>query len=124
MTRIVRTAYRYKRPPGKRKAVALEVPAVVKAADPAKASKRLARGKSDTLSHLEAAAVPPINAAREPAATPDRSRSAIVTIRSRKGAMLAHLLDDMTPEEHRRRGDAADALFRAVVRRATGRTPP
>jgi hypothetical protein len=36
MTRIVRTSYRYKRPPGKRKAVALEVPAVVKAADPAK----------------------------------------------------------------------------------------
>ena len=27
MNRIVRTAYRYKRPPGKRKPVALEVPA-------------------------------------------------------------------------------------------------
>jgi hypothetical protein len=38
MTRIVRTAYRYKRPPRKRQAVALEVPAVVKAAEPAKAS--------------------------------------------------------------------------------------
>ncbi len=24
---------------------------------------------------------------------------------------------DMTPEEHRRRGDAADALFREIVRR-------
>jgi len=35
MTRIVRTAYRYQRPPRKRPAVALEVPAVVKAADPA-----------------------------------------------------------------------------------------
>ena len=33
MTRIVRTAYRYKRPPRKRQAVALEVPAVVKAAE-------------------------------------------------------------------------------------------
>jgi hypothetical protein len=31
MTRIVRTAYRYKRPPGKRKPVALEVPAIVQA---------------------------------------------------------------------------------------------
>jgi hypothetical protein len=40
MTRIVTTHYRYKRPPGKRKPVALEVPPVVKATDPAKASKR------------------------------------------------------------------------------------
>jgi hypothetical protein len=32
MTRIVRTAYRYKRPPGKRKPVALEVPVVITAA--------------------------------------------------------------------------------------------
>jgi hypothetical protein len=37
MTRIVRTTYRYKRPPRRKKPVALEVPAVVKAADPAKA---------------------------------------------------------------------------------------
>jgi hypothetical protein len=37
MTRIVRTACRYRRPPRKRQAVALEVPAVVKAAEPAKA---------------------------------------------------------------------------------------
>jgi hypothetical protein len=27
---------------------------------------------------------------------------------------------DLTPEEHQRRGDAADALFRELVRRATG----
>jgi hypothetical protein len=31
MTRIVTYAYRYKRPPRKRKAIALEVPAIVKA---------------------------------------------------------------------------------------------
>jgi hypothetical protein len=36
MTRIVRYAHRYKRPPRKRMAVALEVPALVEAADPAK----------------------------------------------------------------------------------------
>jgi hypothetical protein len=35
MTRIVTSTYRYKRPPRKRKAVALDVPAIVKAADPA-----------------------------------------------------------------------------------------
>jgi hypothetical protein len=40
MTRIVRTSYRYKRPPKKRKAAGLDVPAVVKAADPAQVSKR------------------------------------------------------------------------------------
>lgn len=27
---------------------------------------------------------------------------------------------DLTPEEHQRRGDAADALFRELVRRAGG----
>ena len=32
MTRIATTYYRYKRPPGKRKPVALEVPAVITAA--------------------------------------------------------------------------------------------
>ena len=100
MTRIVRTAYRYQRPPRKRPAVALEVPAVVKAADPADARKR-------------ARPTPP-----------ESTPAAIVTIRSRKGAMLAHLLEDLTPEEHRRRGDTADALFRAVVRRATGKDRP
>jgi hypothetical protein len=28
---------------------------------------------------------------------------------------------DMTPEEHKRRGDVADALFRELVRQATGK---
>jgi hypothetical protein len=40
MTRIVHTTYHYKRPPKRKKPVALDVPAVVKAADPAKARKR------------------------------------------------------------------------------------
>jgi hypothetical protein len=44
--------------------------------------------------------------------------SAIVTIRRRKHAML----EDLTPEEHQRRGDAADALFRELVRRITETT--
>ena len=38
---------------------------------------------------------------------------AIVTARS--------ALPDMTPEEHKRRGDAADALFREMVRQVTGK---
>jgi hypothetical protein len=48
----------------------------------------------------------------------------LITIRRRKHAMLAHLLEDLSPEEHRRRGDAATALFREVVRRATGKKRP
>jgi hypothetical protein len=64
----------------------------------------------------------PANDDRTP--PPPPAASAIVTIRRRKHAMLAHLLEDLTPEEHRRRGDTADALFRAVVRRATGKDRP
>jgi hypothetical protein len=45
----------------------------------------------------------------------DDRKSAIVTVR-RPGRFGD--VPDMTPEEHRRRGDAADALFREIVRRA------
>ena len=84
MTRIVRIAYRYKRPPPrKRKAAALDVPAVVKAA------------KVQRFHDVTSAPQP------EPAA--EARESAVVAIRSRKHAMLAHLLEDLTPEEHRRR---------------------
>jgi hypothetical protein len=31
--------------------------------------------------------------------------------------MLAHLFEDITPEEHRRRGELANELFREIVRR-------
>ena len=43
---------------------------------------------------------------------------AIVTAASKR------TLPDMTLEEHKRRGDAADALFRELVRQATGKRPP
>ena len=97
MTRIVRTAYRYKRPPRKRKAAALDVPAVVKAA-------KVQRFHDVTSEPQPEPAVE----ARTPA---------IVTIRGRKHVMLAHLLEDLTPQELQRRADAADARFREVVRR-------
>ena len=93
---IVRSTYRYQRPPRKRQAVALEVPAVVKAAEPAKARKR-----AKSLALADSA----------PAAATDND--------GREPAMLAHSLEDMTPEEHRRRGDAADALFRQVTGKDT-----
>jgi hypothetical protein len=92
MTRIVRTAYRYKRPPRKRQAVAIEGPAVVKAADPVKA----------TQSAGPTASAP---------ANDDRKPARIVTIR-KPGAKD---VPEMTPDEHQRRGDAAEALFRKIT---------
>jgi hypothetical protein len=79
VTRIVTTHYRYKRPPRRKKLVALEVPAVVKAADPAKASKR-ARADLPSkpvvnagIKRAGAAATPPVLAAN------DDHRPALVT---------------------------------------------
>jgi hypothetical protein len=43
-------------------------------------------------------------------------KTRIVTAKAKPGRFVP----DMTSEEHRRRGDAADALFRELVRRATG----
>jgi hypothetical protein len=45
---------------------------------------------------------------------------AIVIIRNRKRAALADV-PDLREEEIQRRGDAADALWRELVRRATGK---
>jgi len=50
----------------------------------------------------------------------DGRKTRIVAARPKHG----HFGDvpDMTPEEHRQRGDAADALFRELVRRATSKS--
>jgi hypothetical protein len=45
----------------------------------------------------------------------------IIEPRKPRNSMLAHLLDDITPEEHRRRGELANELFRTIVRRASKR---
>ena len=87
MTRIVSYVHRYKRPPKKRKAVALDVPAVV---------LRGGRGAADE----------------------DR-KPAIVT--ARKPGRRHADVPEMTPEEYQRRCDAADALWRELVRLATGK---
>ena len=101
---IVTSTYRYKRPPRKRKAVALEVPAIV---DRTRITKA---GKHDTLADDAKPAKP----TKSPTA---RNLPAIVTARRPKGgASIPGLLPD-TPEAHRRRGDAADALWRELVRR-------
>jgi hypothetical protein len=95
VTRIVTHAHRYKRPPRKRKAVALEVPTVVKA------------GKRR----------PVADPAPEPA---QPVRSAIVT--AKKPRARFGDAPDLSTEKHQRRGDAADALFHDIVRRTRGRT--
>ena len=79
MTRIFRTHYRYKRPPRKRKAVALEVPAVVAISD--KTRKRVAK---DQLSPAPRTEMP----ADDTTALPQLQR-AIVTARRPRTIMLA-----------------------------------
>jgi hypothetical protein len=49
----------------------------------------------------------------------DDRKSAIVTAR-RPGKRFADA-PDLTPEGHQRRGEAADALWRELVRRATAK---
>jgi hypothetical protein len=107
MKRIVTSTYRYKRPPRKRKAQTAAIPqaAVVKARKP----------KPRHVGQLEEArAALPGPAVTAPPANDDR-KSSIVTVR-RRGRRFADL-PDMTPEEHRRVGDLADALWRDMVRR-------
>jgi hypothetical protein len=95
---VVRSTYCYKRPPRKRQAVTLEGPAVVKASEPEPFVTAADEASGPTEGHVSDAAT---------------AWPAIVTAR-RPGAKD---LPDMTPEEHQRRGDAADALLREVARR-------
>ena len=114
MTRIVTTHYRYKRPPRKRKAAPLEEPAIVTISGKTRVAKS---EQAANVADGSGAAPSSIDTSRsQPAAvTP---RSAIVTAR-RPGARSSVDVPDMTLEEHQRRGDAADTLFREIVRRAT-----
>ena len=96
--RIVTTTNRYKPPPQKREALAIAGPAVVRNAKPG-------NDTGPEAEHLPSAGKKPT----------------IVT--SRRRAQRNADVPEMTPEEHQRRGDAADALFRELVRRATGPEP-
>jgi hypothetical protein len=108
MKRIVTSTYRYKRPPPKRKAQAAEIPqAVVKARKP---KQRLVERLEEARAELPDKAVTELPAN-------DGRKSSIVAIRKR-GRRFADV-SDMTPEEHRRVGDLADALWRDMVRQIT-----
>ena len=102
MARIVTTQYRYKRPLKKRKPVALAGPAIT-AVKPARGE----RNKPNP--------PPPANDDEKPSP----KQPAIVSNRPKGGR--SGELGDLTPEELQRRGDAADELFRELVRRATGK---
>jgi hypothetical protein len=120
MTRIVTSTYRYKRPPKKRKAVALEVPAIVKAKSGRRQVRKTAAESEESASTrwrgTRSLAQPTANDDRPVARTSvnDPPRSAIVTIR-RRGKRFGDV-PDMTPEEHKRRGDGADAMFQEMKR--------
>jgi hypothetical protein len=117
MTRIVRTSYRYKRPPKRKKPVTLEMPAVITA----KRSRRLIRKKAAAEIRGQAPASGRSGAV-QPSTPHEAARAvpaAIITVR-RKTARIIPLDLPETPEEHQRRGDAADAMWRDLVRRVTG----
>jgi hypothetical protein len=74
--------------------VALDMPAIVRAG-------KVASGRSTPPT--------PVTAAN------DDRKSAIVTAKNPRRGRFGDV-PDMTPEEHKRRGDAADALFREMKR--------
>jgi hypothetical protein len=102
MARIVTTNYRCKRPPKKRKPMAIKVPEVVTARDPKRVTKRQAPAEPE-------ASPKPAN---------DDRKARIVTTRPKRGRFGD--VEDLTPEEHRQRGDAADALWRELIRQVKG----
>jgi hypothetical protein len=130
MTRIVTTHYRYKRPPRKRKAPravgALEVPTVVTAKSSRRpiGKKAAAEMQLAPVSGRMGAVQPstPREAERvaHPAVTTDR-KPAVLIIRRAPAKLLPPGLLAETPEEHQRRGDLADALFREMKRRIAKR---
>jgi hypothetical protein len=92
--------------------VALAVPQIV--AIPRKRGRKVAAPAADTDAATSVHDAQRLRA--DPPANDDR-KSAIVTAR-RRGRRFADV-PDMTPEEHQRRGDLADALWRDMVRRIT-----
>ena len=56
----------------------------------------------------------------ETQASQEPKRSPIVTMRNPRSSRVGPV-PDMTADEHQRRGDAAVALFREIVRRATAK---
>ena len=133
MARIVTTTYRYKPPPKRkgRKLAGITGPVVVTAKGsrrpgPLRGGEQAAAEleESDTLARPERAGEvhPSTPSGKAPAPANDGSKSAIVTGRTPR--TWRNDVPDITPEEHQRRGDAADALFREMKRRIAGTLLP
>jgi hypothetical protein len=109
MARIVTTTYRYRRPPRRKKPVALGVPAVVRAADPAKEQKRASRQGREPQPTPE-----PSNNDPKPAPpTAAEPKPTVVTIRRKS---WFGDVPELAPEEVRRRADAANEMFQDFKR--------
>jgi hypothetical protein len=98
---IVHTDYRRKRPPKRKTPVAIPM-RIVSAKKPGPAAPVFSDAVTETKRQAQATAV---------------SGPRIVTVKPKPGRFgsVPDLTDD---EEHQRRGDAAEALFREIVRRA------
>ena len=107
--------------------MALEVPPIVTAKD----SRRLigkeaaAEMQLAPLSRRKGAVQPSTSREATRVAHPasDDREPAIVTIRRTPERILPPGLLPETPEEHQRRCDVADAMWRELLRRATGKRP-
>jgi hypothetical protein len=132
MTRIVSSHYRYKPPPRRKKAVALEVPAIVTIRDKKrvtvedladaeqKPATKPAPVKSTpatpaVVQRAGTSATPAANDDRKPSPVPTARPSAIVT--ARKPGKRYVDLPEVSEDEHRRVGDLADAMMREFKRR-------
>jgi hypothetical protein len=123
MTGIVRSAFRYKRPPRRKKAVPLEVPAVLtisektrrRLPDETKAAPAESTPANDDRKPQIVRAKPPKPAPAPVAAGP----SAIVTARE-PGKRYAEV-PEVSEEEHRRVGDLADATMQEFKRVIAGK---
>jgi hypothetical protein len=119
MTRIVTSCYRYKPPPRRKKAVPLEVPAVLtisdktrrRVPDDAKAAPANSTPAKDDRKSAIVSTKPPKPAPSRPT---EARPSAIVTAR-RLGKRYADV-PEVSEEEHRAIGDRADALFQEMKR--------
>ena len=117
MASIVHTVHRYKRPPKRKKAVALKVGRIARAGG----------NEHDAATFFQRPPADVDGRRRLPAAdrNPDQTagnltRATIFTAKRKPGRFGE--AEDLTPEEYQRRGDAADAVWRELVRRATGRS--
>ena len=121
MSRIVTTTYRYKPPPKRkgRKLAVITGPAIVAAKKSRHRVLEAAAAEVEEMHTARSERADDIQPSTPPGkgSTPanDDRKSAIVT--GRKPRSWRSDVPDMTPEEHQRRGDAADALFREMKRR-------